>query len=100
MSGTSTNQRLERLGRPSGRPIMQPADIYWCDGSADEYDRLCGDLVDSGTFVKLDETKRPEQLLGPLRPRRRRPCRGPHVHLLGDRGGGGAEQQLARARAR
>ncbi len=38
---------------------MQPADIYWCDGSADEYERLCGELVASGTFTKLDEAKRP-----------------------------------------
>ena len=38
---------------------MQPADIYWCDGSADEYERLCQQLVDSGTFTKLDEAKRP-----------------------------------------
>jgi phosphoenolpyruvate carboxykinase (GTP) len=39
--------------------VMQPADIYWCDGSAEEYERLCQQLVDSGTFTKLDEAKRP-----------------------------------------
>jgi phosphoenolpyruvate carboxykinase (GTP) len=38
---------------------MQPDDIYWCDGSAEEYERLCQQLVDSGTFTKLDEAKRP-----------------------------------------
>lgn len=38
--------------------ILQPADIYWCDGSHDEYQRLCAELVKSGTFVKLDETRR------------------------------------------
>ncbi len=58
MSGTSTNQRLKDwVARWAG--IMQPADIYWCDGSEQEYDRLCGDLVESGTFTKLDEAKRP-----------------------------------------
>jgi phosphoenolpyruvate carboxykinase (GTP) len=33
--------------------------VYWCDGSADEYDRLTRELVESGTFTKLDEAKRP-----------------------------------------
>ena len=58
MSGTSTNQRLKDWVARWAE-IMQPADIYWCDGSADEYERLCGGLVDSGTFTKLDEAKRP-----------------------------------------
>jgi len=39
--------------------ILQPRDIYWCDGSQDEYDLLCAELVKSGTFTKLDEAKRP-----------------------------------------
>lgn len=38
--------------------ILQPADVYWCDGSQEEYRRLCAELVESGTFVKLDESKR------------------------------------------
>ena len=39
--------------------LTTPDDIYWCDGSAEEYDRLCQLLVDNGTFTKLDEAKRP-----------------------------------------
>jgi phosphoenolpyruvate carboxykinase (GTP) len=39
--------------------ILQPADIYWCDGTQEEYARLCTELVQAGTFVKLDEAKRP-----------------------------------------
>lgn len=39
--------------------ILQPTDIYWCDGSREEYARLCSELVQAGTFVKLDEAKRP-----------------------------------------
>ncbi len=58
MTGTSTNQALQEWVA-DWATIMEPADIYWCDGSAEEYDRLCQDLVDSGTFVKLDEAKRP-----------------------------------------
>jgi phosphoenolpyruvate carboxykinase (GTP) len=39
--------------------LTQPASVEWCDGSADEYDRLCQLLVDNGTFTKLSEAKRP-----------------------------------------
>ncbi len=39
--------------------LTTPDDIYWCDGSAEEYNRLCQKLVDAGTFAKLDEAKRP-----------------------------------------
>ena len=42
----------------------------------------CQLLVDGGTFERLNDAKRPEQLPGPVRPRRRRPGRGPHLHLL------------------
>ena len=58
MSGTTTNQRLMDWVS-DWAVVMQPAGIYWCDGSADEYERLCQELVDSGTFTKLDEAKRP-----------------------------------------
>ena len=39
--------------------LTTPDDIYWCDGSAEEYDRLCQLLVDNGTFTKLSDAKRP-----------------------------------------
>ena len=39
--------------------ILEPRDVYWCDGSAEEYDRLCQQLVASGTFTKLNDAKRP-----------------------------------------
>ena len=34
-----------------------PDSVHWCDGSAEEYDRLCQLLVDGGTFTKLDDAK-------------------------------------------
>jgi phosphoenolpyruvate carboxykinase (GTP) len=39
--------------------LTTPDRILWCDGSADEYDRLCQGLVDGGTFTRLSEAKRP-----------------------------------------
>ncbi len=39
--------------------LTEPAAIEWCDGSADEYDRLCELLVEKGTFTSLSDAKRP-----------------------------------------
>jgi len=35
--------------------LTKPAAIHWVDGSQEEYDQLCGELVESGTFTKLNE---------------------------------------------
>ena len=39
--------------------LTQPDRVEWCDGSQQEWDRLTALLVEAGTFVKLDQTKRP-----------------------------------------
>ena len=43
--------------------LVQPDEIHWCDGSAEEYDRLCRTLVDAGTFERLSDAKRPNSYL-------------------------------------
>jgi phosphoenolpyruvate carboxykinase (GTP) len=38
---------------------FSPDKVYWCNGTKEEYDKLCQDLVEKGTFIKLNASKRP-----------------------------------------
>jgi phosphoenolpyruvate carboxykinase (GTP) len=43
--------------------LTQPESIHWCDGSAEEYDDLCRQLLEAGTFEKLSDAKRPNSYI-------------------------------------
>ncbi len=55
--------------------LTKPDAVYWCDGSVEERDRFYADMVEAGTFIKLNEVRQ----VGSVR---RGPRRVAHVHLL------------------
>jgi phosphoenolpyruvate carboxykinase (GTP) len=58
----TTNAKLIRWVEDVAE-LTQPDAIHWCDGSPEEYDRLCQELVDAGTFERLSDAKRPNSYL-------------------------------------
>jgi phosphoenolpyruvate carboxykinase (GTP) len=57
MAPTNNRKLLEWVEQVTA--LTTPDRVEWLDGSAEEYDRLCQQLVDAGTFTRLAEAKRP-----------------------------------------
>ncbi len=61
--GANTNNAGLRAWVEEIVELTAPDEVYWCDGSAEEYEWLAQVLLDAGTFRKLSETKRPNSYL-------------------------------------
>ncbi len=62
MPGTTENQKLQAWVQ-EWTEIFEPDAVEWCDGSEEEWDRLTTQLVDGGTFERLDDSTHPNSFL-------------------------------------
>ena len=63
ISNTALNKWVSEMAQ-----ICQPKNVYWCDGSQEEYDRLCEEMVEAGTLIRLNPELRPNSFLARSHP--------------------------------
>ncbi len=66
--GTRTNHSELLSWVDEMAAMCTPDSIYWCDGSAEEYDRLCEELVQAGVYTRLNPELRPNSFLARSHP--------------------------------
>jgi len=69
ITGAKTNNSALRSWIKTVADLTKPDCIYICDGSDEEYGRLCDLMVTSGTFIRLNPEKRPNSFLSRSDPR-------------------------------
>ena len=87
------NQRLLRWVNEMVA-LCEPDSVHWFEGTDEEYELLSKQLVEAGTLRRARSGQAPRLVLGGVGSERRRPGRGPDVHLLRTRGRRRADQQL------
>jgi len=65
MTSTQANTSNQKLNTwiKEIETLCRPSSIHWCDGSQEEYDSLCEELVQAGTFIRLNPELRPNSFL-------------------------------------
>jgi len=61
------NKRLQAWAEEMAA-LCKPDQVYWCDGSQQEYDVLCEGMVQAGTMIRLNPQKRPNSFLARSNP--------------------------------
>ena len=69
ISGAKTNNSSLRSWINTIADLTKPERVYICDGSQEEYHHLCDQMVESGTFIRLNPEKRPNSFLSRSDPR-------------------------------